>query len=282
VLFTGIQDDRKKNLRGHVWKIMLGLDKVDAEGYMRLIQRKESVKYSKIRSDSFRTFAGDGEFKSTVQEAEIVRTLNAFVLKYEGTSFTYCQGMNTVCAPFLFAMSEVDAFFAFCKFVTQKFPLYWVSAHIGVQAGCELVDQCLKAVDTELAAHLDRFKLHAYLYAFACISSLCASVPPFSELLKLWDFLVTFGPHFNVLCVVAQIISLREQLLQSDSPKSILDPRKWPPLRARFIISVAMSLVPQLPPELYERICLHATNADVAADIVKRKVEGYRPAPAEL
>ena len=57
------------------------------------------------------------------------------------------------------------------------------------------------------------------------------------------------------------------------SPKSILDPRKWPPLRARFIISVTMSLLPQLPAELYRRVCLHASDAAVASAVVARKVE---------
>jgi cell cycle arrest protein BUB2 len=49
--------------------------------------------------------------------------------------FTYCQGMNTICGPFLYVMPEPDAFFAFSKLVTKKFPLYWVCSHIGVQAG---------------------------------------------------------------------------------------------------------------------------------------------------
>lgn len=87
--------------------------------------------FMQIRSDSFRTFAGDSEFLSTVKEPEIIRLLNAFVLKYgtvsvsacrcahyvavrlifccyrvtDATSFTYCQGMNTICGPFLYTMS---------------------------------------------------------------------------------------------------------------------------------------------------------------------------------
>jgi hypothetical protein len=54
------------------------------------------------------------------------------------------------------------------------------------------------------------------------------------------------------------------------SPKKILDYRYWPRLRARFIIHVAMSLLPQLPLELYEDICRHATDHVLCLELTKR------------
>jgi cell cycle arrest protein BUB2 len=262
--------------RGRVWKVLLGVDRIDAEEYLTLIKRKESDKYRKIRSDSFRTFPNDEEFQERVSEDEIVRVLNSFVLRSAPKDkITYCQGLNTICAPFLYAMPEADAFFTFSKFVCEKFPLYWVSSHIGVQAGCMLVDACLEIVDPALFARLKSKNLEAYLYAFSCTSSLSASVPPFVELMKLWDFLVAFGPQFNIFCVVAQIIAMREQLLASDNPKALLDYRKWPRLNARRTISIAMALLPQLRTpgngELYRRICHHATDPVVASEITGRE-----------
>lgn len=262
---------RNNSLRGKVWKALLGVEEVTASTYIQLIKEGESTNYRKIRNDSFRTFPNEEYFQGTVSEPEIIRVLNCFVLQYEPT-FSYCQGMNTICAPFLFCMPEVEAYFTFCQFITRKFPLYWISSHIGAQAGCMLVDEVLCEVDDELFAHLQKHNLSAYLYAFSCISSLSASVPPFSELLKLWDFLVAFGPHFNILCVAAQIIHLRSDLLNSDSPKSILDYRKWPSLRARYIIDVAMSILPRLPEDLYNRICLHATDPETASEITGRAI----------
>jgi len=123
------------SLRGKIWKAFMAIDFVDAKHYVELIKQGESVRYSKIRGDSFRTFPLDTQFTDRVKEQTIIRLLNSFVNKY-APKFTYCQGMNSICAPFLYCMPEVDAFFVFCKFVTQKFPLYWVSAHIGAQAGC--------------------------------------------------------------------------------------------------------------------------------------------------
>ena len=48
------------------------------------------------------------------------------------------------------------------------------------------------------------------------VSSLSASVRPFEELVQLWDFLLTFGIHLNILAVVAQVILLRDKLLATD------------------------------------------------------------------
>ena len=115
---------------------------------------------------------------------------------------------------------------------------------------CQLVDECLALVDPELAQHLTQHgNLNAYLYAFSCmstsliivhfhpyaclgshltccgsigfccagVSSLSASVRPFEELVQLWDFLLSFGIHLNILCVVSQIILLRDKLLDTTS-----------------------------------------------------------------
>lgn len=65
--------------------------------------------------------------------------------------------------------------------------------------------------------------VHALQHGTSClcvragVSSLSASVPPFAELIQLWDFLIAFGIHLNVVCVAAQIILLRDQLLATDA-----------------------------------------------------------------
>jgi cell cycle arrest protein BUB2 len=274
ILFQGLSNEGKydKTVRGKVWKIMLGLDSISSDNYISLVAKHESNKYSKIRGDSFRTFPKDVEFKNSVSEVEIIRLLNSFVHSFS-PNFTYCQGMNTICAPFLYTMNELEAYYCFVKLITVKTPLYWLSSHIGVEAGCKLVDECLAVVDSELYHHLASRSLQAYVYAFHCVSSLCASIPPFTELIKLWDFLLAFGPHLNILCVTAQILALRSQLLASEAPKDILDYRKWPAMKANFTISLAMSILPQLPKQLYDNICEHAHNPNIAAIITGRKVE---------
>lgn len=131
-------------------------------------------------------------------------------------SAIYVQGMNVLCAPFLYAArSEVEAFALFHYFVTKECPGYIRGAMDGVHKGLRLVDRCLEIVEPKLAAHLSSKGLHAELYAFPSVLTLCACTPPLPEVLHLWDFLFAYGPHLNIICIVAQLIRMRDTLLES-------------------------------------------------------------------
>jgi hypothetical protein len=47
--------------------------------------------------------------------------------------------MNAICAPLLYAMPEVDAYYAFANLITSKIPLYWLSDVAGAEAGCKVM-----------------------------------------------------------------------------------------------------------------------------------------------
>lgn len=96
----------------------------------------------------------------------------------------------------------------------------------------QLLDRCLKTVDPELFAHLRSKNLSAEIYAFPCafgsdlclmtisqpieaVLTLCACTPPLDQVLQLWDFLLAFGVHLNVLCVIAQLLLIREDVMSS-------------------------------------------------------------------
>lgn len=129
----------------------------------------------------------------------------------------YVQGMNVLCAPFLYAArSEVEAFALFQHFVTKECPGYIRGAMDGVHRGLRLVDRCLEVVEPKLATHLFAKGMHAELYAFPSVLTLCACTPPLPEVLHLWDFLFAYGPHLNIVCIVAQLIRIRDTLLESD------------------------------------------------------------------
>lgn len=131
-------------------------------------------------------------------------------------SAIYVQGMNVLCAPFLYAArSEVEAFALFHTFITRECPGYIRGGMDGVHRGLNLVDQCLEIVEPKLAAYLFSKGLQAKLYAFPSVLTLCACTPPLPEVLHLWDFLFAYGPHLNILCIVAQLILMRDTLLKS-------------------------------------------------------------------
>lgn len=225
--------------------------------------------------------------------------------------FTYVQGMNVLAAPFLYTMpSEIEAFFCFAKFIEEACPLYVQPTLEGVHKGLrvcfapqqaskvantsQLLDRCLKFVDPELYAHLRTKNLSAELYAFPCmplstpcycgldadevlaVLTLCACTPPLDQVLQLWDFLLAFGVHLNVLCVIAQLLLMRDEVMASPrcvksthflhflcsqnlqmrlSPMRLL--RTFPPLEAIPVIGIAVTLVRDLPADLYDELVRH-------------------------
>ena len=129
---------------------------------------------------------------------------------------TYVQGMNVLAAPFLYAArSEAEAFVAFHMLLTQECPGYIRGAMDGVHKGLVLVDKVLAIVDPKLSLYLTTKSMSAKIYAFPSVLTLCACTPPLPEVLKLWDFLFAYGPHLNIVCVIAQLVIIRNQILTS-------------------------------------------------------------------
>ncbi|KAF2965369.1 hypothetical protein GQX73_g8190 [Xylaria multiplex] len=170
---------------------------------------------------------------------------------------TYVQGMNVLAAPFLYAArSEAEAFVAFYQLLTKECPGYIRGAMDGVHRGLSLVDKVLGIVDTKLSLYLTSKGLSAEIYAFPSVLTLCACTPPLPEVLRLWDFLFAYGPHLNILCIVAQLIMMRNELLGSLSPNKLL--RSFPTLHADQIKAHALAIIKMIPNEVYEEIVNHA------------------------
>lgn len=128
----------------------------------------------------------------------------------------YVQGMNVLCGPFLYAArSEIEAFTGFERLITHELPGYVRGSMEGVHKGVALVDRVLQVVDEKLYGHLMNTHMEAKIYAFASVLTMCACTSPLPEVLKLWDFLFAYGPHLNILCIVAQLVLMRKDLLNS-------------------------------------------------------------------
>jgi cell cycle arrest protein BUB2 len=128
----------------------------------------------------------------------------------------YVQGMNVLCGPFLYAArSEAEAFTGFEKLITQECPGYVRGSMDGVHKGMALVDRVLEVVDPKLFVHLMNHHMEAKIYAFPSVLTMCACTPPLPEVLRLWDFLFAYGSHLNILCIVAQLVLQRDDLLRA-------------------------------------------------------------------
>ncbi|KAK8861681.1 hypothetical protein IAR55_002504 [Kwoniella newhampshirensis] len=264
VLTEGIPEiTGRPPLRPRIWKLMLKIDTLYSEDYLRWVGMGPSSDSHKIKNDTFRTLATDTQFKGKVKEDMLIRLLEAFVWKItsgetenEGQPFKYVQGMNVLSAPFLYAMpSQLEAFTCFSTFIENACPQYVQPSLKGVHEGLKLLDRCLEIVDPELFDKLASKNLKAEIYAFPSVMTLCACTPPLEEVLRLWDFLLAFGLHLNVLCVIAQLLLMRQELMDSPSPMKIL--RTFPPLDARPVIGVTVALVKDIPEDLYRELVAH-------------------------
>ncbi|KAF1989566.1 cell division control protein-like protein [Aulographum hederae CBS 113979] len=170
----------------------------------------------------------------------------------------YVQGMNVLAGPFLYAArSEAEAFVLFETFIAKECPGYIRGGRMdGVHKGVQLVDEVLEIIDPKLFNYLASKGMKAVLYAFKSVETLCACTPPLPEVLALWDFLFAYGAHLNIVCIVAHLVLIRDQLLNAASPNQILS--KMPNLQAEKIKAICISFVPRIPDELYERIIQHA------------------------
>ncbi|KAK9467822.1 rab-GTPase-TBC domain-containing protein [Lipomyces arxii] len=179
----------------------------------------------------------------------------------------YVQGLNVLAAPFLYCCSsETQSFALFDRYVHLCCPLYVKPNLDGVHLGLKLLDICLKIIDPTLFSYLKTKLLTAELYGFASVLTMSACTPPLSEVLILWDFLIAFGPHMNILAVAAQLLLMRDQLLSSASPMALL--RSFPPLQAKKTITLAVSFVPKLPDELYDLLVRHSYDSLVSERII--------------
>lgn len=91
--------------------------------------------------------------------------------------------------------------------------------------------------------------------------------------MQLWDLFLAFGVHMNVLCVIAQLELMRDDLLalasNSESatgaeskanPYTLL--RTLPPVQARLVIKEAVAIAKRLPKVLYDQLVCHTYQVD--------------------
>ncbi|EXJ54627.1 hypothetical protein A1O7_09968 [Cladophialophora yegresii CBS 114405] len=275
ILTSGVSATKEgmSDYRVYLWLTLLNIGPLSTDTYLDLIHRGRSPAYEKISNDVFRTLATDTLFKRRVTDASLTRLLNAtawrihdeqtsnppseFAQKY--TQSTYLQGVNVLSAPLLYASrSEAQAYAILTRLLTEHIPTYLSPTMSGVHRGLDLIDKILAEISPALASHLLNKGLPAKIYAFPSVMTLCACTPPLPEVLKLWDFLFAFGAHLNVICVVAQLLLLKDALLGEPSPAKML--RSFPSLNAEKVISMTVLVVKQLSNELYREVVVHGRD----------------------
>ncbi|KAF8942456.1 hypothetical protein BGZ47_006458 [Haplosporangium gracile] len=262
----------RPTIRSKCWKLLLEVHHVSAQEYISLVKQGKPQEYSKIRNDTFRTLATDRKFLDVVEEDSLIRVLCAFAWSTQATSiqdtdvsFTYVQGMNVLAAPFLYTMTEMEAFYSYSNFIKNCCPLYVQPTLQGVHCGIKLLEECLCKIDVELYDYLKSKRLSAELYAFPSVLTICACTPPLDQVMQLWDFLLAWGIHLNIICIIAQLYLIRDELMSHASPMKLL--RIFPDLDADKVIRETIRMVKLLPDELYDHLVRHPYDPTVAEKI---------------
>ncbi|KIW58194.1 hypothetical protein PV05_02735 [Exophiala xenobiotica] len=272
ILTSGVTATKEgmSDYRIYLWLTLLNVAPLPTDTYLELIHRSRSPAYEKISNDVFRTLATDTLFKRRVTDASLTRVLNATAWRIHDeqssdppTEFaqqhpqaTYLQGINVLAAPLLYASrSESQAYALLTCLLSEHIPTYLSPTMSGVHRGLDLIDQILAYINPTLSAFLLSKSLPAKIYAFPSVLTLCACTPTLPEVLKLWDFLFAFGVHLNVICVVAQLILLKDKLLNEPSPAKTL--RSFPSLNADEVIKMTVLIVRELPEDLYRDVVAH-------------------------
>lgn len=257
--------------RQHVWTILSRVPVFPTQDYCQLVSEASANLTDdireKIKNDTFRTLMHDTHFHLKVLESSLLRILSALAITSPHGSSAYVQGLNVLLAPIAYTChkSEPQAFALLHHLVTKQIPLYVTPNLDGVHTGFSLVEIVLKIIDPTLSGFLDSKFLKPQIYALPSVLTLCACTPPLQSVLKLWDFLFAYGPHMNILFIVAQLVNIRSELLSSELPMSIL--RNFPPLQEQEIIKLSLSFIPELPEKLFDLIIRHGFDPNVPYEL---------------
>ena len=281
------------SLRGRVWKMLLGVQVVNAQEYLYQVQRRTSTEMSiKIEKDIERTLKNNVVYHHRVSDNQLRRVLNAYVNSTEKEeqlptdprkrrrnnteanasvssgptvhSGLYVQGMNVLAAPFLYVMNELDGYACFGRLLNHHCPQYITKDLHGAQQAARLLQEIVMFIDPELDTHMTTTYHGDWgsVTSLPTLLSFSADKPceRLDELLKLWDVLFALGVHMNVLFVAAHMMTLRDLLLNGDHgllQATLCVHKDLPPLDANLLISLALHIVGKLPEDLYCRLECH-------------------------
>lgn len=249
--------------RSYVWSTLLRAAPVESEWYSGVVSRGPSDVNEKIKNDVFRTFQNNNNFWNNVNEDAFVRVLNAYAWCVDDDSVGYVQGMNVLAAPIMYvAKSEPQAFSLIYRLFNTHLSRYVTKNLSGARDGVKLVEIVLKCVDVKLYNVLKQRIASADMYALPSVLTLSACTPSLDEVIKLWDFLFSFGVHLNIMAVVAQLCLMRDEIIASKNPMNIL--RQFKEVNAEKIIKLTLSITKIISDDLYELIVRHTYDDDVS------------------
>lgn len=222
-------------LRIELWCILLQIDLngITTEYINGVTTMKEENIYldwyKKIDQDISRTFINTSLSKNPTKQKQLKRILYLFAYN---NNF-YIQGMNVILAPIL-TMTDIEpiAYAIFDKLMLKLNNYYNESLSLDrIHNGCKLVETVLSKIDPKLYKKFNKLSYPLHLLVVPSIMTLSGNAEPVTEVLKMWDFIIAYGVHLNVLFIVAQLVIVRDTILKINSEEELFNYlRKMPKL----------------------------------------------------
>ncbi|XP_076913168.1 uncharacterized protein LOC143571686 [Bidens hawaiensis] len=172
----------------------------------------------------------------------------------------YVQGMNEILAPLFYvfktdpnedyaANAEADTFFCFVELLSDfrdNFCQQLDNSIVGIRSTISRLSQLLKQHDEELWRHLEvTTKVNPQFYAFRWITLLLTQEFNFTDILHIWDMLLSnpVGPRETLLRICcAMLILVRRRLLAGDFTANLKLLQSYPSTNISHLLYVANKL----------------------------------------
>ncbi|XP_022002523.1 TBC1 domain family member 13 isoform X2 [Helianthus annuus] len=265
-------------IRSTTWKLLLGYLPIDKRMWSSELSKKRSqYKHFKedllmnpdseiieqIDRDVKRThpdipfFSGDSAFAKANQDS-LKNILIIFAKLNPG--IRYVQGMNEILAPLFYVFktdpnedyavnAEADTFFCFVELLSDfrdNFCQQLDNSIVGIRSTISRLSQLLKQHDEELWRHLEvTTKVNPQFYAFRWITLLLTQEFNFTDILHIWDMLLSnpVGPRETLLRICcAMLILVRRRLLAGDFTANLKLLQSYPSTNVSHLLYVANKL----------------------------------------
>jgi hypothetical protein len=190
--------------------------------------------------------------------------------------FGYVQGMNELVGHLLFAFAEgkavnvtlqieADVFFCFQAMLSILGDNFCRSLDFdretGVMSTLRTYDKLFEYCDPELHDHITNSAMvKPEFYAFRWITLLLSQEFLVPEVLRIWDFLFSFGSKMSsalLYCAIAMLIHQREELLELDGMTMILPVlQQFPPIDIDEMLDVAQKLLDEYGLDIIRQVKL--------------------------
>ncbi|KAL0231359.1 hypothetical protein GEMRC1_010763 [Eukaryota sp. GEM-RC1] len=251
--------------RQTAWLLALKISYIDPTFYVSALESTHNKYSSNIQGDVNRCqtlkCSNDLSASSTELSDRVKRILIAFSCQFPSG---YIQGMHQVAVPFVCVLPESAAYCALHTLLTKYLPTYFAPGLRGVYNAVSLVESVLQAVDPILSRRLQESNCQASVWSFPLLLSLLVELTPFSEIIRIWDFLLAFrpcGPAIIVLVVVSLLVGKRDQIFRCQNPNLLLKGSFFNPVVADHVLKCTKELIPKLPEDLRISIINHGVES---------------------